>query len=196
MVVSSTRATGTGFAMIITLNMEPILLVALFTGFLAALAFILLLSLAHSPAQFACEPMQTHLVPYRRRSFLFSAAERSFYNTLRGLVPDHMIFVKVRLGDLVDVSSLEQSFWRHFNPIQRKLVDFVVCDPTLSPVVAIELDHSKLRHDQPSSRDQLVNSVLANVALPVVRIPERRRYIAGELRRLLSPYLRAPAPVI
>jgi hypothetical protein len=62
--------------------------------------------------------------------------------------------------------------------------------------VAIKLDHSKLRHDQPHSRDQLVNSVLANVALPVVHIPERRRYIAGELRRLLSPYLRGPAPVI
>jgi Protein of unknown function (DUF2726) len=182
--------------MMIIEYMEPFLILTLFAGFLAAIAATLLLGFARSPRHFACEPMQTQLVPYRRRSFLFSSAERSFYQVLRGLVPDHMIFVKVRLSDLVAVRPVDPSFWYHFSPINRKLVDFVVCDPTLSPVVAIELEHDTHRESRHPEGEDLINSVLTRASLPVVHIPERRRYLVSELRRLLAPYLPAPAPLI
>ena len=175
--------------------MEPILILLLLAGFVASLAFSLLLATTRSPRPFACEPMQTQLVPYRRRNFLFSSAERSFYNVLRKLVPDHMVFVKVRLADLVSVPAPERSFWHHFSPINRKLVDFVVCDPTLSPILAIELEPSGNRLSFRQTGDELIDSVLASASLPVVHVPERRRYLANELRRLLGPYLRVPAPL-
>ncbi len=176
--------------------MEPLLILLLLAGFVGTLIFIILVGTARPSRPFVCEPVQSQLVPYRRRSFLFSSAERSFYSVLRGLVPDHMIFVKVRLADLVAVPPQQQSFWHHFSPMNRKLVDFVVCDPTLSPIVAIELEHSVDPNSNRHSGDELVNSVLTSASLPVVRIPERRRYLANELRRLLGPYLRVPAPLI
>jgi len=174
--------------------MEPILILALLTGFVGCLAFIFLLSLPsfHRPHQFAWQPLQTNPIPYRRRSFLFSAAERSVYKALRTLVPDHMIFVKVPLSDLVSIPHPKRSFWEYFSPINHKQIDFVVCDPTLSPVLAIEVDHMSRR----SADDDLLKSVLRSAALPMLRLPEKRRYQFADLRNLLVPYLHVPAPLL
>ena len=171
--------------------MEGLLIITLLAGFVVSLGFIFLLSthFSRSSRQFAWEPLPTDPLPYRRRSFLFSAAERSFYKTLRAIVPDHMIFVKVRLGDLV--SSPDHSFWEHFSPINRKHIDFLVCDPTMAPVLAIELDGAPARPFQ----NDLVQSVLASASLPMLRIPEKR-YPFADLRSLLAPYLHVPAPLL
>jgi hypothetical protein len=171
--------------------MEALLVVILLGGFLAALGGIVLLGRQFaSPAQFHGEPMQTALAPLPRRTVLFSKAERSLYQMLRTLVPDHMIFVKVKLADLACIRS--HSFWDHFNPINRKHIDFVVCDPTLVPVVAIALQGL---HGFGASAEA-VKSVLAQASLPLVHIPEKRGYAFAELRQLLSPYLRVAAPII
>jgi hypothetical protein len=172
--------------------MEAVLILVLLMGFVGALGGVILLG-AQFPRtrEFAWQPMQGNPVPFRRCNFLFSKAERSFYQALRSLVPDHMIFVKVRLADLVRMKPSGGSFWEHFSPINRKHVDFVVCDPTLAPVLAIELDET------PSglSQDDLVKSVLASASLPILRIPEKR-YQFADLRSLLAPYLHVPAPLL
>lgn len=176
--------------------MEALLTLMLLGGFVGSLAFIFLLGrrLAR-PMEFACPGVLSNPIPFRRRSFLFSTAERSLYKVLRTLLPDHMIFVKVRLADLMAGKRSDPSFWEYFSPINRKQVDFVVCDPTLAPVLAIEMEHSHplgRRHTD----DALTNSVLASVSVPMVRVPERRSYVDNELSHLLAPYLRVPAPII
>ena len=105
-----------------------------------------------------------------------------------------MIFAKVKLADLISITP-GQPFWEHFSPINRKYIDFVVCHATLSPVLAIEVDHLRsLKSDEPSM-DQ-VKSILANASLPVVHIPQKRQYLFNELRRLLRPYLTLPHPLV
>jgi hypothetical protein len=174
--------------------MEALLVLVLLGGFITALAGIVLLS-AHSTnrACFASQPVQGHPIPFRRRTILFSKAERSFYQALRSLVPDHMIFVKVKLADLVSLKP-RNSFWEHFSPINRKYIDFVVCDPTLSPVLAIELDG--LNSPASGSTVDEVKAILATASLPVVHIPQRRRYLFNELRRLLAPHLIVSRPML
>src|ERR1051325_6545875 len=64
-------------------------------------------------------------LPYSKKKFFFSAAERSFYEVLKRLVPaDHTVFAKVRLADLVCVSKGAGSWQSHFNRISRKHIDF------------------------------------------------------------------------
>ena len=175
--------------------MEAVLIVFLLGGFLAALTGIVLLGVHGSPRiSFASLPVQSHAIPFRRRTVLFSKAERSFYDALRHLVPDHMIFMKVKLVDLVSLKP-RHSFWEHFSAINRKQIDFVVCDATLAPVLAIELDGQPNLRPTRSNSD-LVSSILANVSLPVVHVPHRRRYLFSELRRLLAPYLSVPRPLL
>jgi hypothetical protein len=173
--------------------MEPLLVVLLLSGFIATLAAIVWIGW-HSAARpsFASAAFGSPPIPFRRRTVLFSRAERSFYQVLRSVVPDHMIFVKVRLADLVRPKP-RQSLWEHFSPINRRHIDFVVCDPTLAPLVAIELD--KVSSLSASTPD-LLTSVLASASLPVVHVPQKRRYLFNELRKLLAPYVTVPHPLL
>jgi hypothetical protein len=177
--------------------MEAILILALFGGFIGALGASFLLSQRHSsrPA-FACPRVHIHgpAIPVRRYTLMFSRAERSFYRALRSMVPDHMIFVKVKVADLIP-SAAKPSLWDHFSPINRKHVDFVVCDQTLAPVLAIELD-DLTNPISSASRNSSVDSLLTNVALPVVHVPQKGKYLFNDLRRLLAPYLSVPRPIV
>jgi len=175
--------------------MEALLVVILLVGFLAALGSIVAVGLRHAPRlNFASLPVQGHAILHRRRPVFFSKAERSFYKTLRALVPDHMIFVKVKLGDLVAINP-RHSCWEFFSPMNRRHIDFVVCDATLAPVLAIELDGQTNVRAVEGNAD-LVSSVLATASLPLVHFPERRRYLFSELRRLLTPYLGVARPIV
>ncbi len=134
--------------------------------------------------------------PFARRNYFFSAAERSFYEILCRISPEHTVFAKVRLADLVRVQATGREFWQRFNSISGKHVDFVVCDERLAPVVAIELDDSS--HDKPErlTRDQFVDSVLESAALPIVHVRAKRGYVLDEIRQLLAPHLRLNSPTV
>ena len=136
------------------------------------------------------------LPPFARNSHFFSAAERAFYEILCRLTPEHTVFAKVRLADLVRVQASGREFWQRFNAISAKHVDFVLCDEGLAPVVAIELDDSS--HDEPErlTRDPFVDSVLESAALPVVHVRANGGYVLDEIRQLLSPHLRIKSPTV
>src|SRR4051794_5833802 len=134
-------------------------------------------------------------LPYAKKKYFFSAAERSFYEILRRLAPGHTVFAKVRLADVVTVPKGTSSWHSHFNRIDRKHLDFILCDSDLAPVVAIELDDRSHDDEERQSRDRFVDQVLASVSLPIVRVRAKRAYKLEEVRRMLSPHVSAPAPV-
>ena len=127
--------------------------------------------------------------PYSRRNCLFSAVELSFFEILQRLTPEHTVFAKVRLAELVYVKGTV-SRQTHLNRLDRKHIDFVVCDKNLAPVVAIELDETSQQQPDSRARDEFVDEVLAAAALPVIHVRARREYVMDEIHRLLLPYLR------
>jgi len=136
------------------------------------------------------------LPPFAKRNYFFSAAERSLYEMLCRLMPEHTVFAKVRLADLVRVQVSGREFWQRFDSIKGKHVDFVVCDEALAPVVAIELDDAA--HDEADrlARDEFVDSVLESADLPIVHVRGKRGYGLDEIRQLLAPHLRLQAPSV
>jgi Protein of unknown function (DUF2726) len=141
------------------------------------------------------EPPKADPLPYSAKKYFFSAAERSFYEILKRLASgDQTVFAKVRLADLVYVSKGAGSWQSHFNRINRKHIDFVLCDRNLAPVVAIELDDASHDEEQREVRDEFVDQVLASAALPIVHVRARRAYVIDQLREELRPYLPAKAP--
>jgi hypothetical protein len=143
----------------------------------------------------AWEPPKADPLPYSAKKYFFSAAERSFYEILKRLVSaEQTVFAKVRLADLVYVSKGASSWQSHFNRINRKHIDFVLCDRNLAPIVAIELDDSSHDEKDREARDAFVDQVLASAAFPVVHIRVKRAYAIDELQTQLHPYLPAKAP--
>lgn len=130
-------------------------------------------------------------LPYVSRGELFSNAERSFYEVLRRAVgAEHCIFAKVRLADLLTVPKGTLAWQAHFNRIQSKHIDFIVCDVAcLSPRVALELDDSSHAAPERRERDAFVDRALARAGLPLIRVPARQGYAAPALRDALSAYL-------
>ncbi len=144
----------------------------------------------------SCELRNADRLPYAKRNYFFSAAERSFYEVLRRLLPDHTVFAKVRLVDVVRVTK-ESSSWRSdLNRIDRKHLDFVLCDVDLAPVLAIELDDSSHDQIERAERDEFVDQVPAAAKFPIVHIRAQRGYQLDQLREILAPYVtvRAQAP--
>jgi hypothetical protein len=119
---------------------------------------------------------------YSSRGILLTNAEAVFFRVLRAMTEDHLIiFPHVALRDLVTVID-QSDYYTHYNKIDRKQVDFVLCDPkSLNPVFVIELDDKSHRRPDRVERDIFVEDVLAKAKIPLVRVPVRQNYDPKEL---------------
>ena len=130
--------------------------------------------------------------PYVKRDDFLSLAEQSFYLVLRAAVADWAtICPKVGLAELFYAKSSDPSIFRTAtNRIDRKHIDFLLCDPeTMKPLMGIELDDRSHQRPDRQERDDFVERVFAAAQLPLVRLPVRRAYPVAELRTLLRDQL-------
>lgn len=121
-----------------------------------------------------------------RRDALLTPAELAFFRALEPLVtPSYAVFSKVRLADLFDVRA-GRGRQAAFNQISAKHVDFVLCDPATSKVLAaIELDDRSHQRPDRAERDRFVNNLFAANHLPLIRVPVARSYPREQLRAAL-----------
>ncbi|MBZ0291283.1 MAG: DUF2726 domain-containing protein [Anaerolineae bacterium] len=142
------------------------------------------------------------MFPYYLRDDFLSPAEFSFYNVLHNVVSEQAtICTKVGLADLFYVKRDDPSRYRIYtNKIDRKHVDFLLCDPkTMRPLLGIELDDKSHQRQDRQERDAFVDAVFQAAGLTLLHVPVRRAYRSEDIRALLSPYLspptEAPAPL-
>lgn len=102
-----------------------------------------------------------------------------------------VISSKVGLGDIFWVNLDDKSKFRIYtNKIDRKHVDFLLCDPaTMRPLVGIELDDRSHQREDRQARDAFVDKVFAAARLPLLHIPVRRAYVAAEIETQIAPFL-------
>ena len=115
----------------------------------------------------------TQPLSFRLRDDFLSPAELSFYRVLASALRDQaVVCCKVNLADLFYVARPNENRGLK-NKIDRKQVDFLVCDPkTMQPRCGIELDDSS--HSR-RDRDELVNHIFtAPLCVCVVRFGRNR----------------------
>jgi Protein of unknown function (DUF2726)/Topoisomerase DNA binding C4 zinc finger len=137
--------------------------------------------------------------PYSIRDDFLSPAEHSFFMVLKSVVSDSAwISIKVGLGDLFYAKSSDGSKYRTYtNKIDRKHVDFLLCDPkTVHPIVGLELDDKSHQRSDRQARDEFVENVFRAAKLPLVRIPVKHSYSVKELQEILKPYLPIDRPAV
>ena len=138
----------------------------------------------------AGEPLE---LPYRLKRELLSAAELGFLRVLRPAVAEWAVICpKVGLGDLFYPQTGNRSANASFrNKIDRKHVDFVLCDPhTMRPLVGIELDDASHGRASRQTRDEFVDKVFAAASLSLERFRAAPAYdgpgMAAVLRRRVA----------
>lgn len=130
--------------------------------------------------------------PYRytRKKFFLTRAEHEFYDALITAVGDkYYIFAQIHLPTILDNKVIGQSWRASRSHIDRKSVDFVLCDKKyLSPQLAIELDDKS--HDQPKRkiRDKEVERILAEAGMPLLRVENRGHFDPAELAQHIHKY--------
>jgi len=125
------------------------------------------------------------ILPYKKRQYFFSKAERSFYEVLLLALKDnnYTVFSKVRLLDLFYLPKNTNKPQTHINKIQSKHVDFVICDSqSLKTLLAIELDDSSHLNLNRMERDEFINDIFKQAQFPLLRIPAKASYSVQELK--------------
>tara|TARA_R110002111_G_scaffold257026_1_gene324912 strand:+ start:49572 stop:50234 length:663 start_codon:yes stop_codon:yes gene_type:complete len=137
------------------------------------------------------KPAVKTTLPYRLRDNFLSHAELSFYRVLKQAVPKELvIFCKVNLHDVFYVKQSEQSL-NYRNKIDRKHVDFLLCDPkSMMPLLGVELDDVSHARKDRRERDQFVDEVFKAAGLPLLHIPAARGYSVFELSDLIQHNLK------
>lgn len=139
-------------------------------------------------------PARDNQLPYRQRDDFLSAAELSFYRVLTQTIGKQaVVLCKVNLADIFFVTQTKDS-QSHRNKIDRKHVDFLLCDPTtMRPGLGIELDDSSHGRRDRQQRDELVDRVFKAAGLPLLRIPAQVGFNPTDLLSKVLPHLQAVA---
>ncbi|MFP4346417.1 MAG: DUF2726 domain-containing protein, partial [Anaerolineales bacterium] len=118
-----------------------------------------------------------------------SPAELSFYHVLRQVVGGRaVICAKVSLSDLFYAQTGDYGQNRGYNNrIDRKHVDFLLCDPqTMEPLAGVELDDASHRRSDRQERDAFVDGVFEVAGVPLVHVPAQAGYALREVTARLE----------
>ncbi|MFA7000309.1 MAG: DUF2726 domain-containing protein [Candidatus Paceibacterota bacterium] len=132
---------------------------------------------------------------YNRKNFFLTRAEHECYDALVEAVgAEYRIFAQVHLPTLVDHTVRGQDWRAALAHINRKSVDFVLCDKSyLSPKLAIELDDKSHERSDRQERDHEVERILHEAGVPLLRIENHGNFNPSELSQRIKETL-SPKP--
>ncbi len=97
-----------------------------------------------------------------RKKDPLTANEQAMFNRLKGALPQYTVLAQVSFGALLAARSTATR-----NTFDRKIADFVVCDPAFQVLAVIELDDSS--HKNRRERDAKRDAMLTEAGYRVVR---------------------------
>lgn len=124
--------------------------------------------------------------PYKT-TFLLSKSESVFYNSLKPVCDKYgyVICPKVGLKDFITVTS-KKDYYKWFNKISQKHVDFLICDKNLRPIMAIELDDRSHELEKAKKNDQFKDELYKHLNFPLKRVKVKQYYNYQDIDSLFS----------
>ncbi len=121
---------------------------------------------------------------YTRKQFFLTRAEHECYDALVAAVGEkYHIFAQVHLPTILDNKAKGQNWRAALAHINRKSVDFVLCDKAyISPKLAIELDDKSHERPDRQERDREVERILSDAGVPLLRLENRGRFDPADLK--------------
>ena len=134
-------------------------------------------------------------LPYEQREGILTQAELSFYHVLLQALEimglRAMVCPKVGLRDVFRVVTQDNSeYTACLNKIDRKHVDFLLCDPRgMGLIAGVELDDSTHLSERARARDVFVEQVYQAAGLPLLRFRVRHEYDIRDMVRYMRQEL-------
>ena len=120
---------------------------------------------------------------YIKKQYFMTKAENELFKLLsKEFTDEFVVFAQVHLPTIVNHKVKSQNWNAAFNAINRKSVDFVLCDKVyLSPKLAIELDDKSHEQEDRKERDAFVEEVLQGAGVPLLRIQNKGYFDTKEI---------------
>ena len=128
---------------------------------------------------------------YKRKQFFLTRAEHECYDALVAAVGnEYHVFAQVHLPTLLDNKIAGQNWHAALAHIDRKSVDFVLCDKVyISPKLAIELDDKSHERQDRQERDREVERILEVAGMPLLRLENYGAFSTEELSQKIKNVL-------
>ena len=95
--------------------------------------------------------------------------ETALFFELKKQLPNYYIFLNMRIADVIDAIN-GHGFYQRRNKILPKHIDFVICNSSFKPIVAVELNggyHNKLEQME---KDNEKREILKEAQLPLLTV--------------------------
>lgn len=128
---------------------------------------------------------------YTKKDFFMSRAEHECYDALiQAVGHDYYIFAQVHLPTIVNHTVKGQSWQGALSHINRKSVDYVLCDKSyISPKLAIELDDKSHQEEDRKIRDQELERILAEAGIPLLRLENHGSFDSTTIQKQIQETL-------
>ena len=142
----------------------------LYIGILFVLGFLFRLF-------FKKKPKEKNLYQYSKKQYLLRKDETDFLKLLEQILSNrYYIFPQVHISSIVEHKIKGQSFKGALSHIDRKSIDYLVCDKQyISPILGIELDGSSHDREDKIERDIEVERIFKDINFPLLRINSKDR---------------------
>ena len=127
---------------------------------------------------------EDNTLPYSLNKNILTKRELEFYKTLKPIADKHnlVVIIKIRLADFVTCTD-KNNFYKWFNKIKSKHIDFLLCGEELEPKFGIELDDSTHSKPKRIERDILIDNIYKTIGL---RITHVNNYSKESLENIFS----------
>ena len=105
----------------------------------------------------------------KRRSFMNSSEATFFHMFVKELPQDFYIFPKTRVADVVETLN-GNGYYHRRNKVLPRHVDFLICNPQLEPVMAIEIDGASHNSPDRIERDHEMDEIFSSVGIPLKHV--------------------------
>lgn len=120
-----------------------------------------------------------------------TANEQELFRILVDILKDnYFVFPQIHISSIANHKIKGQNWQSALNHIDKKSVDFLICDRALNSVLCIELDDMTHMKENRIRRDEEVENILKSIDMPLLRIDSNNRknkeYIREGMREKLS----------
>ena len=148
-------------------------------AFMLLLAFIIII-IAKGNKHVKREEEKKQILFYLRNDVM-NKSERIFFDILKRELDDaYHIFPKIRVEDFVGVKKTgvpKNKFFGLRGRIKSRHVDFLLCNKSMRPVMAIEIDGLSHKSEKAIERDNFINILYEDIKLPIRHIRVGSKFI-------------------
>ena len=124
-------------------------------------------------------------IGYKKRTCLLNNSESAlFFELQKQLPPEYHIFPNMRLADIVDPINYRghYEYRQKARKIMPKHIDFIICDSTFKPIVAIELNGNSHNRLDRMEMDEEKKKILEEAQIPLIIIKVGDNFTEALLR--------------